>query len=472
MRVRISAVVALLVAATLLLAGVLVYAIEARRLGEQTAAAVEQELGELSALQADGVDPTTTEPFADVATLLRLFMERNVPDDDELLVGWVSGEEVEYVSPRDDPLAEDPGFVDLIRPIVDEGGTVRAELAPYGELLVVAQPVAMRSGSQSGALVVVTRLELARAGLVETMRTYAIVSALALLVVTGAAHLLTGRLLAPLRTLRETAQDISETDLSRRIPVQGNDDITALTRTVNQMLARLESAFAGQRQFLDDAGHELKTPLTVVRGHLELLDAEDAQDVEQTQVLLLDEVDRMSRLVGDLILLAKSDRPDFATFEPCELTTLTEDVVAKARALGDRDWRVDAVAETRVLADPQRLTQALLQLAENAAKHTSHGDTIAIGSSRTGAAVRLWVRDTGPGVPDGDREKIFDRFGRGGVPEGDEGFGLGLSIVAAIAAAHGGRAAVEDPGPGLPPGARFVITLPAHRTEEATWPGS
>ncbi|WP_347205794.1 sensor histidine kinase [Nocardioides marinisabuli] len=472
MRARISATVALLVAATLLLAGVLVYAIEARRLGEQTASAVDQELAELSALQEDGVDPTTGEPFADVATLLRLFMERNVPDDDELLVGWVTGQQVEYVSPRTDPLAEDPAFVDLVEPIVEEGGTVRAELPAYGELLVVAQPVAMRSGSQSGALVVVTRLEQTRAGLVETMRTYAIVSALALLVVTGAAYLLTGRLLAPLRTLRETAQEISETDLSRRLPVRGNDDITALTRTVNQMLARLESAFAGQRQFLDDAGHELRTPLTVLRGHLELLDAGDPDDVEQTRALLLDEADRMSRLVGDLILLAKSDRPDFVTPAPCDLRTLTEDVLAKASALGGRDWRLDGVAEVVVPADAQRLTQALLQLAENATKHTGPGDTVALGSAWEGGQVRLWVRDSGPGVAEADRETIFDRFGRGRVPEGDDGFGLGLSIVSAIAEAHGGRVGVEDPGPEHPAGARFVITLPAHPTEESTWPAS
>ncbi|WP_341229665.1 HAMP domain-containing sensor histidine kinase [Nocardioides salarius] len=238
------------------------------------------------------------------------------------------------------------------------------------------------------------------------------------------------------------------------------------------MLARLESAFAGQRQFLDDAGHELKTPLTVLRGHLELLDAGDPGDVEQTQALLLDEVDRMSRLVGDLILLAKSDRPDFVAFETCDLLALTEDVVAKAKGLGERDWRVDAAADTRVLGDTQRLTQALLQLAENAAKHTSPGDTIAIGSSCTAEEVRLWVRDTGPGVAAADRERIFDRFGRSDVPEGDEGFGLGLSIVAAIAEAHGGRVAVEDRSPQSSPGARFVITLPAQRPEETPWPAS
>ena len=111
------------------------------------------------------------------------------------------------------------------------------------------------------------------------MRTYTIVALLALFTITALAAWQSGRLLAPLRTLRETAEEISETDLSRRLPETGNDDITALTRTFNGMLDRLEQAFVGQRQFLDDVGHELKTPLTVLRGHLELLDADDPAEV-------------------------------------------------------------------------------------------------------------------------------------------------------------------------------------------------
>ena len=154
-----------------------------------------------------------------------------------------------------------------------------------------------------------------------------------------------GRLLAPLRTLRETADEITDTDLSRRLPVTGNDDITALTRTVNGMLDRLEEAFVGQRQFLDDAGHELKTPLTVLRGHLELLDVGSPDEIAETRELLLDEVDRMARLVGDLILLAKSDRPDFISRRAVDLTGLTVDVLAKARGLGDRRWSLDETAE-------------------------------------------------------------------------------------------------------------------------------
>ena len=297
------------------------------------------------------------------------------------------------------------------------------------------------------------------------------VALLSLLLVTAIAGWQSGRLLAPLRTLRETAEEISETDLSRRLPVTGNDDITALTRTVNGMLERLDEAFAGQRRFLDDAGHELKTPLTVVRGHLELLDSGSPAEVAETRELLLEEVDRMSRLVGDLILLAKSDRPDFVTTRPADLSRLTEDLVAKARGLGDRDWRLDGLAEVKVVVDEQRITQAVLQLADNAVKHTGPGDVVAIGSSYDGSSARIWVRDTGPGVPPADRQRIFERFGRSTVPEGDEGFGLGLSIVGAIIDAHGGTVAVEDADP---PGARFVITLPVVGSdgEERPWPAS
>jgi len=481
-RVRITATVAALVLLALAAAGAIVYVIESQRLERQTAEAVDQELDEFGVLTAEGIDPGTGEPFESVQALQRLFMERNVPDDDELLLGFNEGRLLVF---PEDPLAEDPAFLAEVRPLVTSSGSLRIETA-QGEVLVTSQPIAQ--GDERGALMVVVYLAEDRAELHDTMRTYASVAGLSLLLVVAAAFWQSGRLLAPLRTLRETADEITETDLSRRIPTSGNDDITALTRTVNGMLDRLEHAFTGQRQFLDDAGHELKTPLTVLRGHLELLDSGSPEEVAETRALLLDEVDRMARLVGDLILLAKSDRPDFVTLADVELAPLTEDALAKARALGERDWQLDDAADAVVHADAQRLTQALLQLADNAVKHTRPGDTVAFGSSYDGGTARLWVRDTGPGVPAAAREQIFERFGRASVPDGDEGFGLGLSIVSAIVAAHGGTASVEDADP---PGARFVLTLPARpgsatttltfspitrtpseRPEETPWPAS
>lgn len=468
MRVRITATVAVLLGLTLAGAGLIVYVIETQRLEAQSTDEVDQELDEFARLFEDGLDPVTGEPFGSVVDVLDLFMRRNVPDDDELLVGWVGDGPVKQ-SPAD-PLPADPAFQAAVLPLVSAGGTTRLDTAG-GEVMVSSQP--LRRGGEQGALLVVVYLDEDRAELRDTMRTYAVVAGLSMLLLSLVAFWQSGRLLAPLRVLRETADEIRESDLSRRIPLSGNDDITALTRTVNGMLARLEAAFVGQREFLDDAGHELRTPLTVLRGHLELLDTGSPEEIAETKALLLDEVDRMSRLVGDLILLAKSDRPDFVTFSDVDLGELTEDVLAKARALGDRDWQLDEVGRATLQADGQRLTQALLQLADNAVKHTRPGDVVALGSSYDGSGARLWVRDTGPGVPVADRELVFERFGRAQVPAGDEGFGLGLSIVRAIVEAHGGTVAVED---AVPSGALFVVRLPARPStptrEEPTWPAS
>ncbi|WP_395694969.1 sensor histidine kinase [Nocardioides sp.] len=460
-RTRITATVALLLLAGLVLAGAVVWSIESARLDRQLASDTAREFAQLRKLQRGGVDPATGEPFPDTGSMVRVYLQRTVPDDDELLVGWWDGA-ARVQSPAWDEISASPELAAAVVRLLPVNGTDRVG-SPAGELEVSVQGV--QQGRSVGALVVVRFLDRARAGLHETMRTYAIVAALTLLVVTAVAAWVSGRLLSPLRTLRQTTDEISATDLSRRLPETGNDDITALTRTVNGMLGRLEGAFVGQRQFLDDASHELRTPLTVLRGHLELLDPEDSEEVAATRELLLDETDRMGRLVGDLVVLAKSDRPDFLHLREVDLEALTRDVLAKARGLGDRTWELDAVAEHKILADEQRLTQALLQLADNAVKHTRPGDLVAIGSSYAGGTVRLWVRDSGPGVPPEDRARIFERFGRSAVPPGDEGFGLGLSIVGAIARAHSGGVSVED---AEPTGARFVISIP----EEDTWPAS
>jgi signal transduction histidine kinase len=451
-RTRIAAAVAVLVAFAMAGAGLLVYVIETERIKDKTVNEVDQEIAEFQRLQAEGIDPATGERFTELESLLRTFMERNVPDDDELLVGWLEDEPVVWFP--DDPLVQDAEFLETTRELIPDGRSAELDTAA-GAVLINTQPV--RRGTAQGALVVVNYLDEDRAELSDTMRTYAVVAALSLLIVTAVAFWQAGRLLRPLRTLRTTAEEIGETDLSRRLPVAGNDDITALTRTVNGMLERLDEAFAGQRQFLDDAGHELRTPLTVLRGHLELLDTGSPEEIVATRDLLLDEVDRMSRLVGDLILLAKSDRPDFLNPGWCVPADLTASVLAKARALGDRAWTLGPTTAQPAWMDEQRITQALLALADNAVKHTQVGDLIEIGSAYAGDRLRLWVRDTGPGVPEQDRQLIFERFGRSTVRSDDEGFGLGLSIVSAIARAHGGSATLESPGDG---GARFVVTLP------------
>lgn len=455
-RTRLTAAVALLVIGALAGAGVIVYWIDSRLIVVDTQRDVEQELDEFVALERSG-------DFSSISELLIGFLERNVPDDDELLIGWVGDAPIAQFPV--DELAQDPAFLDAARPLVRDGGTGYLD-TPRGRVRITSQPV--RQDDESGALLVVTYLREDREELLRTMRVYTAVAVLAALAVTATAMWQSGRLLRPLRTLRVAAEGIGATDLSRRLPVAGNDDITALTRTVNRMLDRLEQSFADQREFLDDAGHELRTPLTVLRGHLELLDVGSPEEVADTRALLLDEVDRMARLVGDLILLAKSDRPDFLSAQPSDPSALLTAVVTKSRALGDRDWILDLPAENgpgglpdELVLDGQRITQALLALAENAVKHTAPGDRIAIGAALVDSTLRCFVHDSGPGVAPADRERIFGRFGRAAVPEGDEGFGLGLSIVTAIAQAHGGTAYVDPQPSGPGQGARFVIEIAA-----------
>jgi signal transduction histidine kinase len=143
----------------------------------------------------------------------------------------------------------------------------------------------------------------------------------------------------------------------------------------------------------------------LLRGHLELLD-EDPEDRQQTLTLVLDKLDRMSRIVDDLLLLAKVEQPDFLRGEQLDLGDLTRGWHARARTLADREWRLEHVAEAQVVADGQRLTQAVMNLAHNAAQHTEAGSVIDLGSSVSDGRARLWVRDRGPGVRPEDRGRI------------------------------------------------------------------
>jgi signal transduction histidine kinase len=316
-------------------------------------------------------------------------------------------------------------------------------------------------GQAPAALVLAYDRSAEHAEFAQVFRTYAVVALGALVLIGVVGWVVAGRLLEPIRTLSRTAQRIGDTDLSARIPVTGNDDLSDLSRTVNGMLDRLEGSFESQRRLIDDVGHELRTPLTIVRGHLELMDAEDPADVRATQALTLDELDRMHRLVDDLMTLATADRPDFVRLAPTDVGRLTDDVHDKARVLGNRHWVVVARADVTVQLDAQRVTQAWLQLLANAHRFTAPGTVIRLGSEVAGDRLLLWVRDEGPGVPAEEEEHVFERFHRGQADRNPHGAGLGLPIVAAIARAHHGRVFLEHPPPHAGPGAVFVLDLPA-----------
>jgi signal transduction histidine kinase len=194
---------------------------------------------------------------------------------------------------------------------------------------------------------------------------------------------------------------------------------------------------------------------------LEVLDAADPLDVAETRALLLDEIDRMGRMVEELILLSKAQRPDFLVLDSIDLAPFTDSLVEKARALGDRHWEIHEQGHFRFTGDAYRLTQAMMELALNAVKFSPEGSTISIGSSAAEGEVHLWVRDTGAGVSAEEINRIFERFHRVSSNSGVEGSGLGLSIVWAIATAHGGSVDVHSE---VGIGSTFTIVLPQPTT--------
>lgn len=424
-------------------------------------AALEQEAREYRDLAARGVDENER-PFPSVSALLDHHLGLQVADDDEVIVGWVDAPESQYLYQRRDEvplrMSEHP---DLLDTIVRSASVSGVEPTAAGDMhWVRVHTTDPREGGGTGAYVVGYFIDRDLAEIDLTVRTMALVSLAGLVFAGVAAWIVAGQILAPVRLVRQGAAEITEHDLTRRIPVEGNDDIAALAEQFNAMLDRLEQAFATQREFLDDASHELRTPITIVRGHLELT-SQDDDPAERAEVvrLCLDELDRMSRIVEDLLLLAKAERPDFVRPEPVELAELTSDVDAKVRALADRDWRLSDIGTGLVHVDPQRVTQAMVQLAQNAVQHTSPGDRITLGSSHWDGSVSLWVTDTGPGVPHNEIAVIFERFARGSGGRAHRGgAGLGLAIVRAIAMAHHGTVRVlSTPGEG----ATFGLELPA-----------
>lgn len=452
-RVRITAAVVVLAALALAGAGVAVYVVQAERLDHAVNQSIAREL-----VRFDQVVDTAREQGQTRARVVLLTaLATMVRQPSESVIAFWDGDLYKrQVGDEHDALKGDEGFIAAVNRLTAEGGIEDID-SVEGPLRIAVKPIRDEVGE--GALVYAYSLDEVAAELDDVMRTYALVSIASLMVVAFGAYVVAGRLLSPIRDLREAAEDISESDLTRRITATGNDDLTDLTVTFNHMLDRLESAFSTQRQFLDDVGHELKTPLTIVQGHLELMDADDAAEVGSTRDLVLDEVDRMGTLVGELLLLAKTRRPDFLNLEPVDLAAFTESVAEKMRGLGDREWRVDAAAAAVVDADPRRLTQAILQLAANAYQHTEPGDVIAIASGVNAERAWVSVRDTGSGIADDDLDRIFDRF-RQAHDGAEGGLGLGLAIVRGIAEAHGGTVVVTS---AMGRGSTFTISLPLRR---------
>jgi two-component system OmpR family sensor kinase len=499
-RTRVLAAVLALAALAMAIAGATSGLLQSQRTDMRIDDSLSRAVQDLRTFAQADLDPETGKPFASIDDLLYLAVQRRAPAANEGVVALVDTREKWLAAPTVSlRLEDDPELMNELRHLNPSSRPeLRTLQTAITEYRYVAVPVNVTGDSSQGFFVVAVDRATEHQALAVSFRSYAVVALGSLLIIAAVGWLVVGGLLRPVRLLRDTARRITETDQSERIPVTGRDDLSDLARTVNAMLDRLQLAFGSQRQLLDDVGHELRTPLTIIRGHLELMDSDNPSDVQATRALALDELDRMHRLVDDLVTLATVDRPDFVRPAPTDLGQLTDDVLDKARTLGNRSWQVEARADATVVVDAQRITQAWLQLIANAVAFTAEDSRIRIGSAVRGDRALVWVHDDGVGIRPEEAERIFERFERGAgarTVRRTEGAGLGLPIVAAIAAAHHGAVRLEPAPPegtvaadsdrrvpqgdngvshdtgvrrrhaerwGALSGARFVIDLPAH----------
>jgi signal transduction histidine kinase len=403
----------------------------------------------------------------DLIRLFRAYLLYRLPQDDSYLITFVDGEFYKS-SPRarPKPLAkESPLMERWAKQTQPEQGEKEFSNPDLSKILYMVKPIKI-NGQTQGVFVVAHSAAGERAEALESISVIIEVSSLVFVVSFILAWLAAGRVLAPLRTITATAHVISESDLTQRLPARGKGELAELAKTFNEMMDRLEAAFATQQEFVNDAGHELRTPITIVRGHLELM-GDDPQERQQTLALVMGELDRMSRLVDDMLLLAKAERLDFLQLATVNVADLTQELFVKIQALAERDWEIDAIARGQIIVDRQRITEAVINLAQNATQHTGKSDTISIGCAIAKGKVRFWVRDTGEGIPLVDQKRIFERFARtSNSRRRSDGAGLGLSIVRAIAEAHGGQVLLRSQ---LGKGSMFTIVLPLDPQEMSAY---
>lgn len=330
----------------------------------------------------------------------------------------------------------------------------------------VAQTSISFNGREVGHIRIAAPMEEALASRREVVLLASVLLLCGTLLLTLGAWVLVGRAMTPVMRIRESAAEISHRDLTRRVPYQGpRDEIGRLADTVNGMLDRLEAAFREQETFISGVSHELRTPLTIAKGHLQVLDRRPGLTAEAARAehaLVLEELDRMNRLVEELSTLARAGRVDFLRPEWIDVDSLLSGLAAQGPLLApDRRWEMGPLPGGKLLADQDRLTQAFLNLMQNAVAHTVGGGRIALGGSMRASHLDLWVQDWGEGMEPAVRERVFERFYRGprageGDSSGGEGMGLGLAIVEAVVRAHDGEVTVESR---VGDGSRFIISF-------------
>lgn len=387
------------------------------------------------------------------------FLQSQFPVEHESMAGFINGAVAYDQGSAQASVQDDAALSSAIQNHLPVSKTLWTEIAtPTAKYLVLAVPVQVADGS-TGEIVFAHDLSAEHEPLKDFMLTYAGISVAIIFLGGVLAWISTGYVMQPLTELRRLTTEISEHNLDERLPEDAQTaDLAAVSRSFNSMVDRMQRALRSQYQLLDDAGHELRTPVTIVSGHLELMDVDDPADVAHTRDLALSELERMKRLTNDLVLLAKTERPDFLRVGRVDVADLTHEAFVHARTLGNREFVLGQQAHAVIGADGQRLLQAYLQLTANAVKFSELGSTITISSQIRGSDVVLSVKDEGIGIDPANREKIFARFAQVGS---NDGAGLGLAIVSGIANAHGGSVELESE---LGQGSTFSVVIPLGKT--------
>ncbi|MHB1988627.1 MAG: sensor histidine kinase [Acidimicrobiales bacterium] len=328
-------------------------------------------------------------------------------------------------------------------PIHSQLRSVHAGSTTY---LVLASPIRTSGGVTIGVLVAAADLAHLQAERNQVLLLAGVEAAIALAVALLSSFLVLRRVLSTVGAVTRAAVDASVGDLNARFGAhRADDEVGRLTAAFDAMLERISAGLEAQRQLLADVSHQLRTPLTVARGHLEVLERNpdpERIDVAETTATVIGELARMATLVDRLLLLGRSFSPDFIDAGPVAVRVFMAELFESASVLAERRWILSELPDIVVMIDGAKLRGALLNLVDNAVKATGADDTIELRVRYEGDVV-FSVSDTGTGIALDAQQEVFDRFKRAGSAD-QRGSGLGLAIVKAVTEAHGGRVHLDS----------------------------